>query len=153
MIGPVLELITAWQTSKATDLWQEGWGTDLIFLSSFLYFSFTTPSGLRRKRKICCCVTHGLINYQITVINSFISFSELKFCDEFIKQQHLGFGVRTNDSKLRNYMIIQSIQKVTYEVASELKRPQSHQFADGSFTHNTCLMDNIILWKELVIFR
>lgn len=66
-----------------------GRAADLIFLSLFLYSSFTTPSGLHRQKKnrllLCGSCFNQLPDYNNKV--GFISFAGLKpfpLCDKFI---------------------------------------------------------------------
>lgn len=72
-----------------------GGRADLIFLSLFLYSSFTTPSGLHRQKKnqllLCGSCFNQLPDYSNKV--GFISFAGLKLfplCDKFISSA-LGF--------------------------------------------------------------
>lgn len=123
-----------------------GGRADLIFLSLFLYSSFTTPSGLHRQKKnrllLCGSCFNQLPDYSNKV--GFISFAGLKLfplLDKFISSAS-GFQPAKNVSNLKT-TASWSWQKDTWgEVTSELKWSQSNQCADGTFTCDTCVMDN-----------
>lgn len=98
---------------------------DLIFLSLFLYSSFTTPSGLHRQKKnrllLCGSCFNQLPDYSNKV--GFISFAGLKvfpLCDKFISSAS-GF----QPAKMF------PIQKQRYHSPDRKTHMRSHQSLNG----------------------